>query len=104
MPSVPLVRATTPAGAGAPAVGRDLGAAGVTIVQAALKLVYDVGSALGVAARDLVSATLDAADAVAPRRPVPALSPSPRALALRKPPGAVRSARASRAAERRLTG
>ncbi len=85
-------------------MGRDLGAAGVTIVQAALKIAYDVGSVLGVAARDLVSATLGAADAVAPRRPVPALSPSPRVLALRKPPAAVRRARTGRTAERRLTG
>ena len=103
-PITTIARATTPAGVdGAPA-GRDLGTSGVTIVQAALKLVYDVGSVLGVVARDLVSATLDAADAVAPRRPVPELSPSPRVLALRKPPGAVRGARAGRGGERRLTG
>jgi hypothetical protein len=81
----------------------DLGAAGVTIAQVALKLVYEVGSVLGMAARDLVSATLDAADTVAPRRRALALPVAPGPLALRKPPGAVR-VKAARRASRRLTG
>ena len=39
--------------------------------QAALRLAYDVGAVLGLAARGLVSATLNAADTVAPRRVLP---------------------------------
>jgi len=40
--------------------------------QAALRLAYDVGAVLGLAARGLVSATLNVADTVAPRRVLPA--------------------------------
>jgi len=39
--------------------------------QAALRLAYDVGAVLGLAARGLVSATLNVADSVAPRRVLP---------------------------------
>jgi len=40
--------------------------------HAALRLAYDVGAVLGQAARGLVSATLNVADTVAPRRVLPA--------------------------------
>lgn len=63
--------------------------------RAAARLAYDVGAMIGLAARGLVSATLDAADTVAPR-PVPKTAAARSTLpAFRKPPAAVASKPAS---------
>jgi hypothetical protein len=85
-------------------VGRELGSAGVSIARGALKLVYDVGAVLGLAARGLVSATLDAADAVAPRPLTTAAAASSARPMLRKPPVAVAGARREGRGTRRLAG
>jgi hypothetical protein len=85
-------------------VGRELGSAGVSIARGALKLVYDVGAVLGLAARGLVSATLDAADTVAPRHLKTAAAASSAQPMLRKPPVAVAGARREGRGARRLAG
>jgi hypothetical protein len=71
--------------------------------RAAMRLAYDVGAVLGLAARGLVSGTLDVADAVAPRRVARPVSGGS-ALPLRKPPAPVPPARRSGARARRLAG
>ena len=71
--------------------------------RAALRLVYDVGAALGLAARGLVSATLDVADTVAPRRALPERRDPAVVPALRKPPVSVEVVkRPRRRAQRRV--
>jgi hypothetical protein len=72
--------------------------------RAALRLVYDVGAAIGLAARGLVSATLDVADTVAPRRTLPERRDAAAPPALRKPPAAVEVVKRPRARARRLAG
>jgi glycine/serine hydroxymethyltransferase len=84
-------------------VGKELGSAGVSIARGALRLAYDVGAVVGLAARGLVSATLDAADTVAPRA-LKTAAGSSGALVLRKPPVAVDSARREGRSARRLAG
>jgi hypothetical protein len=102
--SAPLATAMARTVADAEHVGRELGSAGVSIARGALKLVYDVGAVLGLAARGLVSATLDAADAVAPRPLTTAAAASSARPMLRKPPVAVAGARREGRGTRRLAG
>ena len=70
-------------------VGRELGSVGASLAWGAARLAYDVGAVLGLAARGLVSATLDVADTVAPRPIVRANDVSATSPALRKPPVSV---------------
>lgn len=70
--------------------------------RAALRLAYDMGAVLGLAARGLVSATLDAADTVAPRRILAARRDATVLPSLRKPPATVDAAKRPRGRARRL--
>jgi hypothetical protein len=72
--------------------------------RAALRLAYDVGAVLGLAARGLVSATLDVADTVAPRRSRPEQRDASVLPALRKPPVAIDAVKRPRGRTRRLAG
>ncbi len=100
----PLANAMARTVADAQHVGKELGSAGVSIARGALRLAYDVGAVVGLAARGLVSATLDAADTVAPRALKTAATSSSGALVLRKPPVAVDGAKREGRSARRLAG
>jgi hypothetical protein len=75
-----------------------------SVGRAALRLAYDVGAVIGLAARNLVSATLDAADTVAPRPLVKRVTDPSALPALRKPPAPVHASQRSASRSRRLAG